>query len=43
MKKFTEGVRRKIELVSACAILLTGSIASVHTQRGNDDKAKKGK
>ena len=42
MKKFTEGVRRKIELVSACAILLAGSITSVHTQRGNDDKAKKG-
>lgn len=41
MKKFTEGVRRKIELMSVCAIMLVGSIAGTHTNGGNDDKAKK--
>lgn len=41
MKKFTEGVRCKLEIIGTCAIMLVSSIVSANTLKGNDDKAKK--
>lgn len=42
MKKITnEGVRRKMEIIGTCAILLISSAVSANTVHGKDDKAKK--
>ena len=41
MKKFTEGVRCKLEIIGTCAIMLVSSVLSSNALQGNDDKAKK--
>ena len=41
MKKFSEGVRRRAEIIGVCTTLLTSSVISVYAVGGNDDKAKK--
>lgn len=40
MKKFTDGVRRKMEIVGVCVTILSSSILSMYTVPGKDDKAK---